>query len=295
VDTVELSCAFGPTRPNQKPLLRVHAGDGSTLAFAKVGWNDITAALVDHEASFLERCSTMRTRTFTVPRVVHRGAWRGRTLSVTSPLVGRPALRRPSPRADVLLEIAALDGRGAVDLSESSYRKSLEARASGLPAPSRRAVSEALARIDSRWPRHRLEVGRWHGDWTPWNMRTVGDRTLIWDWERTDAPVPVGFDMLHYVFQRLVATVRRPAHEHFDRAIAIAARSLRPLGTSDDDLAMIGQLYALEMYVRFNDPRIGGAAPAWLRRSLPRELDAATDRGSIGAGEHPATIRSRRR
>ena len=43
-----------------------------------------------------------------------------------------------------------------------------------------------------------LGFGRGHGDWTPWNMRRLDGRLVVWDWERSRDGVPIGLDALHY-------------------------------------------------------------------------------------------------
>ena len=90
---VEISCAFGSSRPNQKPVVRIHSVDGSTLGFAKIGWNETTRAMIEHEADFLAGSSNTPTRTFDLPRLIHRGAWNGHSVAITAPLMGRATIR----------------------------------------------------------------------------------------------------------------------------------------------------------------------------------------------------------
>jgi hypothetical protein len=56
-----------------------------------------------------------------------------------------------------------------------------------------------------------LAFGRWHGDWAPWNMGSTGGRVQLWDWERSRAGVPVGFDIAHFVLQERLVTRADPA------------------------------------------------------------------------------------
>ena len=50
---VELAVRIGATRPNGKPVVQVSRPDGRVLAYAKVGWNDLTRPLVAAEAEAL--------------------------------------------------------------------------------------------------------------------------------------------------------------------------------------------------------------------------------------------------
>ena len=52
---VEVGVALGPElRPNVKPVLQVLDARGRLVAFAKIGWNDLTKGLIDNEAGSLE-------------------------------------------------------------------------------------------------------------------------------------------------------------------------------------------------------------------------------------------------
>ena len=55
-----------------------------------------------------------------------------------------------------------------------------------------------------------LQLGRWHGDWAPWNMARAGGRVQVWDWERSVTGVPVGLDMIHFQVQREVQVGSSP-------------------------------------------------------------------------------------
>ena len=49
-----------------------------------------------------------------------------------------------------------------------------------------------------------VSFGAWHGDWAPWNMAAHDGRVMLWDWERFETDVPVGFDALHFELQKLI-------------------------------------------------------------------------------------------
>ncbi|UBU12418.1 hypothetical protein [Nonomuraea gerenzanensis] len=71
----------------------------------------------------------------------------------------------------------------------------------------------------------------WHGDLAPWNLcRSRDGRLLVWDWERYEIGVPLGFDAVHHFFQR---ALRRMAPPVAARAcVARSVRLLAPLGVS---------------------------------------------------------------
>ncbi|MEV0584219.1 hypothetical protein [Nonomuraea sp. NPDC050310] len=86
-------------------------------------------------------------------------------------------------------------------------------------------LAEAVAEIASTGP------GAWHGDLSPWNVAPSADgRLLVWDWERYELGVPLGFDALHHHFQRCL---RRMDPATAARAcLAGALRTLEPFGLS---------------------------------------------------------------
>ncbi|WP_043628725.1 hypothetical protein [Nonomuraea candida] len=69
----------------------------------------------------------------------------------------------------------------------------------------------------------------WHGDLSPWNMcRSPDGRLLVWDWERYEIGVPLGFDAVHHFFQRALRRMGPPLAAR--ACVARAARVLAPLG-----------------------------------------------------------------
>lgn len=268
--TVHLSCAFGTMRPNRKPIVRIHATDGSTLGFAKIGWNPLTEALVGLEADLLQSAAVDGLEQIRVPRVLHRGRWRDRAVCVTSPLVGRPAWRRPAaPGAEILLDVLRLGEITTSSLAEGPYRPTLERRLEAMTTDDRDAVADALARIDARFAAVSLRHGWWHGDWTPWNMRETAGRRSVWDWERSGPAVPVGFDAIHYEFHgRLARSTGRTAVDTLVAAVDAARPTLARLGQTE--VEAVAALYAVEMRLRFDAPTSVGWLPGLVEGAVGR-------------------------
>ena len=59
---VDLAVRVGAARPNGKPVAQVSAPGGRVVAFAKVGWNELTRGLVIAEAEALRRWRRRRRR-----------------------------------------------------------------------------------------------------------------------------------------------------------------------------------------------------------------------------------------
>jgi hypothetical protein len=263
VPRVAVAGAWGPPRPNQKPVLQVFDESGETLGFAKIGWNALTRELVDTEAAFLG--TEPRLRYMRVPRLVHHGTWRDNSISISAPELGPIGWHRASrPGPEILAELAGLSPRYRARLDTSPYRAVLETRTAGWRSDE---VATALTAVDHRWGESEVEFGHWHGDWAPWNMNSKGPRCIVWDWERTGPGTPVGFDAIHYGFHTAVAKGVSPVVALSDAA-AYAARDLAALGILSPDTGALAVLYAIEMRTRFRADDV-----AWLNGLLPAAVD----------------------
>jgi hypothetical protein len=239
VPLVVAAPSFGPPRANWKAVVQLLAPDGRTLGWAKIGTNAVTRRLVANEAAFLRRASTLPLRRLQVARVLHAGEWHGAEVLVTSPLPtgGGNGPRGLPSLVPFLAELVTGFGATRAPLGAAAFWTEVRARADGLPAgPGRSLLAWALRALDARAARRTLAFGRWHGDWSPWNMQWRGDRLAVWDWERSRQPVPVGFDLLHHAFQTAPS---RPA-----------AAPLALLGVGPADQPLVLALYLVERVLR---------------------------------------------
>jgi hypothetical protein len=78
------------------------------------------------------------------------------------------------------------------------------------------------------------------------------DEVLLWDWERFDDEVPLGFDVLHFRIQSLL---RRHGQDNRHEVGPEFARSadalLREFGLSALDTSLVTTLYLLSIYLRY--------------------------------------------
>ena len=136
----------------------------------------------------------------------------------------------------------------------------------------------AMERVDGIVGRRTLSWGAWHGDWTPWNMAVAGDRVLLWDWERFEGGVPLGFDALHYVVQSWLGPAGVDPLTAVHRLLAQAERVVAPFGVAGG--RDVAQLYLLEIGARYETDRQEaagarlGALQDWLLPALEASLDA---------------------
>ncbi len=190
----------GAPRANRKPVLVLLDPSGEVVGYAKVGCTPVTRALVTREADALERVGGRDLTGVEVPRLLHRGPWAGLELVVQSPLdTARAGSPGPELLERALATIAAsAGGAGAAPLRDlPAWRRTVTRLDEHDDAAAARLLRFAR-RLEDRSAGVLLDSGAWHGDLTPWNVGVVGDRVLVWDWERYEDGVPVGFDALHH-------------------------------------------------------------------------------------------------
>ncbi len=250
---VVLAVRFGPIRPNQKPIVRIMEGTGQTVAFAKVGWNDLTRELVDHEAGFLSGIDRSALREITVPEVLHHGDWNDHRVLVLRALrLSESNGRTRPPTAAEYREIAALGGPiESLSLAGSPYWSDLAERVAYLPVKERETARSMHASIEKDARSDLWDFGRWHGDLTPWNVNTTTKRLLVWDWERTRRPAPLGLDAIHFAMQPRFSRDGLSASRSLAVTESATSGVLTDLGIRTTLHPLLRRLYLLELFARF--------------------------------------------
>jgi hypothetical protein len=254
---VDLTVRVAAARPNGKPVMQVSAPRGGTVAYVKIGWNDLTRPLVAGEAAALGRLASAPPRSFDTPRLMYAGDWRGYAVTAVAPVVGGRMRVSPEPPPAASRELALGSKAHRARLAESGWWLGLRGRIDAVGGDPQRAQAD---RVAAAFGDREMAFGRAHGDWTPWNMAEVDGRLAVWDWERAAGAVPVGIDALHYTL--LVALNARGLDP--PRAVADtlrrAARILPSLDVPAGDAAALMSLELLEMSVRFAEARGAGVA-----------------------------------
>ena len=241
---------LGPPRANAKPVLRVFGADGRTIAFGKVGHDALSARLVRTESAVLQKLSTEPFLHLAVPRVIHAGNWHGLEVLLITPM--QPSLRREAswelPLA-AMRELTRSSDLSTGPIATSPYLVGLAGRvdASGPDSGVLTVLDSVLMLVGDVVIRY----GRWHGDWAPWNTgSTVGGRLQVWDWERSDARVPVGFDAVHFLLQRAFGENSTPACTAVS-LLPEATCALKELGVHRDQVVATILLYLVEILQRY--------------------------------------------
>jgi hypothetical protein len=263
--------------PYTKPVLQAFSRNGRPRGYVKVGWNQVTGPLVRAEADFLQARRERPFHTILVPGLLHGGAWRELEISVTSPLP--PGIRRlpdPStpPPVETTREIAETGGLREGPLAESSYwyrlRRSVEDILPLDPAVTR-PVRRHLLSVEERFGNTKLTFGSWHGDWTAWNVALLKGKVVAWDWEQAGHDVPLGFDIVHYLFQLPFAGKQARLEESVAFCRRRSVAPLLDLGVPPSVQPALISAYLLELFVRYYGAQLSGAGVN--RRFYPAILE----------------------
>jgi hypothetical protein len=277
-----VSVHIGPARANRKPVLQLIAPDGETLGFAKLGTGPLTRRLVRAETTALSALSHVGIRDVTVPRVLHTGEWRGHQVLVQSPLpVWRPRAPLPPDRlAAAMREVAGCCGTSRSWLATSPYWAELRDRLDAVAdRPEGAALGTAARSLIERGGDVDLRYGAWHGDWAPWNMATLADTLLVWDWERFTTGVPLGFDAVHYDLQRRIQSTS-DAEAAVEATLGVAAALLEPFEVTGAAARLTALLYLVDLAARYLADRQAeagarlGVLGTWLLPVLVRRIEA---------------------
>lgn len=252
VDDLLLAMSVGQPRATRKPVLQVFDARGNVLAFVKIGHDPLTRRLVESEAQTLQRLGRAVLRSTRAPRVLGLERWAGLSLLVLEPLPVRGRRLRGEAQRDALVtsvrEIALLPGSAGPSWRKSPMREALnnELTTSGDRAG---GLLREFERLDHEPVDVRL--GCWHGDLNPGNMAALRTQTLVWDWERFEQGVPVGYDLLHHDLQTWITEQGTPPLEAAHRLLVQAAQMLAPLGVPPEAAEQTARLYLLTLGSRY--------------------------------------------
>ena len=278
---VRVAIYLGPVRAVQKPVLQLLDRDATTIGYAKVGVDELTRALVRHEAEALRFLTETQLDALAVPEPIHAGEWQDCPVLVTRAL---PAGGPPDPHAvaAAAVEIAGVRGVERDALAGSEYLAGLRKRIAALPEDDLsgllgRSLDAAVRSCGARV----LAFGSWHGDWAPWNMtsgpmRSDGSRVpVVWDWEQFETGVPLGFDAVHHALQVAAVVDGLAPNDAVARVDREADAVLGPFGVTGADVSLVMTLYLLEIATRYlhdGELREGGTSLGRLDHWLPAAI-----------------------
>jgi hypothetical protein len=236
-------------------VLRMLSPTGTTLGFAKLSLDALGRDSVQAEASGLAKAESLHLSQIEAPAVWHHGRWQDQELLVTRPLLvgsGTDALQ--SMPVEAMAELTRAGNARVDSLTASAWYAAAVRRVEAVnDQATRRRFESVLDEINAAERRTgtRLLLSCWHGDWTPWNMARCDSRVLLWDWEHAADDVPVGFDHIHFLAQRMrVASGTDTQSEQ--RWLQEATDVLRGVvGLDERQLILLIVAYLLDVNVRY--------------------------------------------
>jgi hypothetical protein len=245
------------------PVLQLFTPDGTSIGFAKIGWDPVTIDMVRAEADGLELAGRAGWDGMRVPEVRWRGQWQDLELLVTAPMPQRVRRLRLSelPPVEPLLDVALLDGplvRQTVTASpywDGALATAVDERAAGRDELTRHLESVARDFGDAE-----LAFGRWHGDWVEWNLARAGADLWVWDWAYSAPGVPLGFDLLQFFHLRHRVLREEPGELALQHAADEAQPGLGRMGITADERRAVVALHRAEVLLREERARQARAA-----------------------------------
>lgn len=240
------------TGANRKATLQLLDPEGRPAGFAKIAWDDVSAAAVQAEVHALS--SLPADAAARAPRVLAAGRIAGSPYLVLEPLP--LSSRRAGERTPTAQELFALcPVTRWAPLGETEQVAELGRRLGALPAlDDMLAVSHAAAMLflTLRERDDRLPVAeRWHGDLTPWNTARDATGTLwCWDWESSEPDAVAGLDAVHWHVTARTERGRRLTGETLLEAYRDALAALVAAGAAAPSRPLVAGLYAVTIAER---------------------------------------------
>ena len=187
---------------------------GAPVGYAKLGTTPPTRHLVRTEVQAHWRRCTAGSTPWWSRALLTAGDWRRDRVRRRRTAAGRPRPLGPRPGVD---HRAAGEHRCGRERCHARPAGRVRLRGPGAGRPADVPPPTTWRRCSWRWLDRlerqpaTLDFGRMHGDWIPDNLGRSAAGWSVWDWEHSSDDAPVGFDLLHWRFQRaLSATVCGP-------------------------------------------------------------------------------------
>lgn len=195
-----VSVHLGPPRANRKPVLQVMSQAGETLAFAKLGVNELTCRRVRAERDALSRLAGVSASELVVPRLLAEGEWQGLDYLVMKPVDTASSVPvTPEQAARATTALVGAFAAEKVSIQQAAWWSRTQADLAGCVdnAESER-LRAAAETVGERYGQEVMLCGAGHGDFSPWNLSAHAQHLVVWDWERFALDVPVGWDQIHF-------------------------------------------------------------------------------------------------
>ncbi|HEY3520620.1 MAG TPA: phosphotransferase [Rhodanobacteraceae bacterium] len=199
-------CAFfsGTAGPHRKLVVQLMDHGGAIHGYAKVSRTPAVHSLLENEASVVREMHAADLRSASVPEVLLYQKRSRTAMLATEPLgsSARCVRRLTRMHLDFLGELAertASRHAAGASMFPGGGSARLEELASNLSPDWRGRLQRQLDFLRTR-EELAAPAGLSHGDFTPGNVFSRGDRLCVIDWEYAGRDYPADYDLLHFLF-----------------------------------------------------------------------------------------------
>lgn len=198
----------GTVGPNNKILLFNETPEGNS--FYKIAFSQKALSLLRNEESAIKMITSLKPKSFNFPSttVIKNNVLKLNDLSHLGERGSRfsekhqSALNEIYKKTSMTLEMDCLP----VFQEMENKLKDLEfSKDNRIPSGLVRKLRKMQVHINKPL----VDVGFSHGDFTPWNMYEGKHNLSIYDWELSNALMPIGFDAFHYILQQGILVDRK--------------------------------------------------------------------------------------
>jgi hypothetical protein len=266
----------------QKPTFVVLDNEGNALAFAKVADKESARALLERETRALLHLAGTPSQQFLAPKLLFEGVVDERYVTLQTPLKGRSGPARLSDGHQRFLD--CLLGTQERSAGSTEFMRSLAERVESLESPQDQSfLGRSLARLRPALDSLLVRTTIVHGDFAPWNLRSLEERISAFDWERSSLEGIPLIDSLQHQLQVGFLLNNWNVSQALERLTWIS--STYPLGLARDGgyaLATAGLLNYLLRLVE--DGKSNGTSARKYRELIGRTLPLVGD-GSSARGK----------
>lgn len=229
-DQVEAAVHCGSAGEVNKATLQIMT-KGSIAAYAKVGGTRRATNCLLNEGKLLRRLAAERFTGWSVPKVISEQRWDNFQVLLLSAPEDRPlpGPTWPDPEVlQVLVDLGAAGGSGPIRKS-AAWERLMDIAPAVVPEADLLRV--AAARVGDVLGNQALPLGISHGDFVPWNVRRVGRRLWVIDFEwgrEQDSPC---IDLYHFLFHGAVHVGGRRPGDVVRRLFLSGGRATSVLAT----------------------------------------------------------------
>jgi hypothetical protein len=203
IETPQLAFLIGTSGPFQKASMLAMSSLGEPISLTKLALGMLANNMVANEAAWLKTLNACPAVRDSVPHLLREGSTlNGRRFLTQSVVQGWPSANSFGPaHAEFLRRLGSIDCR-IERFSDARLRNSLQSSliqlAPLLGHERRSALQAALSECIDRLSDWRGPSVISHGDFAYWNIRTLNDRILVFDWEYAATGSSPLFDLFHF-------------------------------------------------------------------------------------------------